>query len=165
MLAFQTEPLTDDLTLAGPIAVDLRATLSSTDADFIVKLIDVLPDTATSPKPTAVGAKPITMAGYQRLVRAEVMRGKFRNSLEKPEAFVPGQPTPVSFTLNDALHTFRRGHRIMVQVQSSWFPLVDRNPQTFMNISEANERDVKKATISVLSGPANPSVVRLRVIR
>ncbi len=165
VLVFQTEPLTNDLTLAGPISVDLRIALSSTDADFIVKLIDVLPDTATSPKPTTVGAKPVTMAGYQRLVRAEVMRGKFRKSLKKPEAFVPGQTTPVSFTLNDALHTFRRGHRLMVQVQSSWFPLVDRNPQTFVTISEASESDFKKATISVLSEPANPSALRLRVIR
>ena len=164
VLVFQTEPLTTDLTLAGPISVDLRVTLSSTDADFIVKLIDVLPDTASSPKPAVAGAKAVTMAGYQRLVRADVMRGKFRSSLEKPEAFVPGQPTPIAFTLNDALHTFQKGHRLMIQVQSSWFPLVDRNPQTFVNISQAGESDFKKATITILADPANPSTIRLRTI-
>ncbi|MBO0939974.1 CocE/NonD family hydrolase [Fibrella sp. HMF5335] len=165
VLVFQTEPLSADMTLAGPISVDLRVAVSSTDADFIVKLIDVLPDTASSPKPVIAGAKPVTMAGYQRLVRADVMRGKFRNSLEKPEAFVPGQPTTVAFTLNDALHTFRKGHRLMIQVQSSWFPLVDRNPQTFMNISEANEADFNKAIITLFADPGNPSAIRLRMLR
>jgi len=141
---FQTEPLTNDLTLAGPITVDLRISMTGTDADFIVKLIDVLPDTSVSPRPNP---KNVTMAGYQRLVRGDVMRGKFRKSMEKPEAFVPGQTTPVTFTLNDALHTFKKGHRLMVQVQSSWFPLVDRNPQTFVNISTASEGDFQKNTI------------------
>ncbi|MBO0931397.1 CocE/NonD family hydrolase [Fibrella aquatilis] len=164
VLVFQTEPLTADITLAGPISVDLRVALSSTDADFIVKLIDVLPDTAANPKPVA-GAKPVTMAGYQRLVRADILRGKFRNSFERPEAFVPGQPTPVAFMLNDALHTFRKGHRLMIQVQSSWFPLVDRNPQTFVNISQAGEADFKKATITLLSEPGNASVIRLPLLR
>ncbi|WP_375445977.1 CocE/NonD family hydrolase [uncultured Fibrella sp.] len=146
VLVFQTEPLQNDLTLAGAISVDLRVTMTGTDADFIVKLIDVLPDSTSNPRPNP---KNITMAGYQRLVRGDVMRGKFRKSMEKPEAFVPGQSTPVSFTLNDALHTFKKGHRLMIQVQSSWFPLVDRNPQTFVNISTASEADFQKSTIRI----------------
>ncbi|HEY0111481.1 MAG TPA: CocE/NonD family hydrolase, partial [Fibrella sp.] len=158
VLVFQTESLPDDLTLAGPITVDLRITMSGTDADFIVKLIDVLPDSTSNPRPNP---KNITLGGYQRLVRGDVIRGKFRKSMEKPEAFVPGQPTPVSFILNDALHTFKKGHRLMVQVQSSWFPLVDRNPQTFVNISTASEADFQKNTIRL-----NPdSSVKLTVLR
>lgn len=162
VLVYQTEPLPNDLTLAGPIQVDLRVAMTGTDADFIVKLIDVLPDTTTNPKPSAATpSKNVTMGGYQRLVRGDVMRGKFRRSMEKPEAFVPGQPTPVSFTLNDALHTFKKGHRLMVQVQSSWFPLVDRNPQTFVNISTASEADFQKNTIQVYP----TSSVKLSVLK
>lgn len=148
VLVFQSEPLSNDLTVAGPISVDLRVAMTGTDADFIVKLIDVLPDTTKSRVVgTPPNARTITLGGYQRLVRAEVMRGKFRKSMEQPEAFVPGQTTPVSFTLNDALHTFKKGHRLMIHVQSSWFPLVDRNPQTFVNISTASEADFQKNTI------------------
>ena len=165
VLVFQTEPLTADLTLAGPIAVDLRVTMTGTDADFIVKLTDVLPDTMVTPKPTpteaAARSKNVTMAGYQRLVRAEVMRGKFRQSMTTPAAFVPGQATPVSFVLNDALHTFRKGHRLMVQVQSSWFPIVDRNPQTFVNVGQATGADFQKNTIKI--GP--DSSVKLTVLK
>ncbi|MEZ0540303.1 CocE/NonD family hydrolase [Fibrella arboris] len=158
VVVFQTEPLQNDLTLAGPITIDLRVAMTGTDADFIVKLIDVLPDTASAPRPNP---KNITLGGYQRLVRGDVMRGKFRNSMEKPEAFVPGQSTPVSFTLNDALHTFKKGHRLMVQVQSSWFPLVDRNPQTFVNISTATEADFQKNTIRI----GTDSSVKLTVLK
>lgn len=158
VLVFQTEPLANDLTLAGPIQVDLRVTMTGSDADFIVKLVDVLPDTTANPRPNP---KNITMGGYQRLVRGDVMRGKFRQSMEKPEAFVPGQSTPVSFTLNDALHTFRKGHRLMIQVQSSWFPLVDRNPQTFVNISTASEADFQKNTIRI----GTDSSVKLTVLK
>ncbi|WP_208295655.1 CocE/NonD family hydrolase [Fibrivirga algicola] len=154
VVVFQSEPLQNDLILAGPISIDLRVTMTGTDADFIVKLIDVLPDTTTNrtvgtASPTTTGSKNVTLGGYQRLVRGDVMRGKFRKSMEKPEAFVPGQPTPVTFTLNDALHTFKKGHRLMVQVQSTWFPLVDRNPQTFVNISTASDGDFQKNTIQL----------------
>ena len=86
------------------------------------------------------------MGGYQQLVRGDAFRGKFRNSLEKPEPFEPGEVTKINFKLNDVLHTFRPGHRIMIQVQSTWFPLVDRNPQTFCNICQASEKDFHKAT-------------------
>ncbi|RYF77769.1 MAG: CocE/NonD family hydrolase [Cytophagaceae bacterium] len=161
VIVFQTEPLQNDLTLAGPITVDLRVAMTGTDADFIVKLIDVLPDTTTSPRPTAANPKNVTLGGYQRLVRGDVMRGKFRKSMEKPEAFVPGQLSPVSFTLNDALHTFKKGHRLMIQVQSSWFPLVDRNPQSFVNISTASEADFQKNTIRI----GTDSSVKLTVLK
>jgi predicted acyl esterase len=135
--------------------------MTGTDADFIVKLIDVLPEHEKN-----ISSKPeFTMAGMQRLVRAEVIRGKFRNDLSKPEPFVPGKVTEVKFTLNDVLHTFKKGHRIMVQVQSSWFPLVDRNPQKFMRIPEATEKDYQKATIRIYHDAANPSNIVLPVMK
>jgi putative CocE/NonD family hydrolase len=131
VLWFQTDTLKAPLTVAGKVTADLQVSMTGSDADFIVKLIDVLPD------------------GTQRLVRAEVMRGKFRNSFEQPEAFVPGKISNVRFELPDASHQFLPGHRLMVQVQSSWFPLVDRNPQRFMRIAEADEMDYQKQTIRV----------------
>ncbi|WP_191906279.1 CocE/NonD family hydrolase [Hymenobacter baengnokdamensis] len=147
VLSFQTPALTQDLTVAGPITADLWVSTSGTDADFIVKLIDVLPDAA----------------GTQRLVRADVFRGRFRNSFEKPEAFQPNVPTQVKYELNDILHTFQKGHRLMVQVQSTWFPLVDRNPQQFVNISTAEAPDFQKATIRVYHEPGHASALTLRV--
>ena len=135
---------------------------SGTDADFIVKLIDVLPDNEPNIKSAPRGFQ---MAGLQRLVRAEVMRGKFRNSFEKPEAFVPDKISEVKFDLNDVAHTFKKGHKIMVQVQSSWFPLVDRNPQKFMRIPEAGENDFQKATIRIYHDKINASRVSLPVIK
>ena len=146
VLVYETDTLTEDITLSGKILADLQVSISGTDADFIVKLIDVLPDNEPNPKNAARGFQ---MAGYQRLVRAEVMRGKFRNSYEKPEAFEPNKISQVKFNLNDVAHTFKKGHRIMVQVQSSWFPLVDRNPQKFMRIPDANEEDFQKETIRI----------------
>ena len=157
VLTFQTEPLTADLTLAGPVTADLFVATTGTDADFIVKLIDVLP--ADAP-----GAKQTAQAGAQRLVRAEPIRGRFRNSFEQPEAFVPGRVAEVKYELNDVLHTFKKGHRLMVQVQSSWFPLLDRNPQQFVNIPQANAQDFQKATISVYHDARYPSGVRLTVL-
>ncbi len=105
-------------------------------------MIDVLPDSTQT----------------QRLVRAEVLRGKFRNSFEKPEPFVPNQPTNIKFELNDVAHTFLKGHRIMIQIQSSWFPLVDRNPQQFLNIPTAKDEDFKKETITILHDDTHPSI-------
>jgi predicted acyl esterase len=119
-----------------------------------VKLIDVYPDDYPDPKPNPAGVR---MGGYQQLVRGDVMRGKFRNSFEKPEPFAPGQPTPVHFTMQDIDHTFRSGHRIMVQVQSSWFPLVDRNPQTFVDTYTAKQADFRKATQRVYRSAELPS--------
>src|SRR5262249_390964 len=127
---------------------------TGTDSDWIVKLIDVYPEDFPDPSSNAAG---IRMGGYQQLVRGDVMRGKFRNSFEKPEAFSPGQPTRVQFRLQDSYHTFRTGHRIMVQIQSSWFPLVDRNPQTLVDINNAKETDFHKATQRVYRSPDLPS--------
>ena len=118
------------MTIAGPIAAELYVSTTGTDADWVVKLIDVYPDDYPDPDPNPAG---VQMGGYQQLVRGDVMRGKFRNSFEKPEPFEPGKPTPVEVRDAGRLpHASARGHRIMVQVQSTWFPLVDRNPQTFV---------------------------------
>ena len=146
VLVYQTEILNEDISLAGTLTADLMASISTTDADFVVKLIDVFPDNFSYSNSTA---KAYVMNGYQMLVRGEIMRGKYRNSFEKPEAFVPNKPTQVKYQLPDVAHTFKKGHRIMVQVQSSWFPLVDRNPQQFMDIYHARDSDFKKATIKI----------------
>ncbi|MGC4099752.1 CocE/NonD family hydrolase [Ferruginibacter sp.] len=162
VLVFETDELTEDVTLAGRINADLFVSISSTDADFVVKLIDVLPDTAATPRTAPRG---FSMSGLQRLVRAEVMRGKFRNSYEKPEAFTPNQVSEVKFDLNDVAHVFKKGHKIMVQVQSSWFPLVDRNPQQFMRIPDATEKDFQKATIRIYHDDENASKIVLPVLK
>ena len=157
VLVYDSGVLTDDITLAGPVVADLLVSLSSTDADFVVKLIDVLPDnTPMDP----VSRYP--MGGYQMLVRAEIMRGKFRNSFTKPEPFVPGKPTQVKFELPDVAHTFKKGHKLMIQVQSSWFPLTDLNPQQFENINKAKDADFVKETIKVYH---NSSKIILPVIK
>ena len=143
VVTYQTEPLDADLTLAGPIEVKLNVSTSGTDSDWVVKLIDVYPGDHPDPDPNP---SHIRMGGYQQLVRGDVMRGRFRNSFEAPEAFKPGEPTLVPISIPDTYHTFRSGHRIMVQIQSSWFPLVDRNPQTFVDIYKAKATDFRKAT-------------------
>ena len=162
VVVFETEELTEDITLAGRINADLFVNITGTDADFIVKLIDVLPDNEPNIKNAPRGFQ---MAGLQRLVRAEVMRGKFRNSYEKPEPFDPLKISEVKFDLNDVAHTFKKGHRIMVQVQSSWFPLVDRNPQKFMRIPDATEKDFQKATIRIYHDDVNASRISLPVLK
>ena len=144
VLTYETDTLTDDLTLAGPVIADLMVSISNTDADFIVKLIDVLP-----PDLKDNAATKYPMAGYQMLVRAETMRGRYRNSFSKPEAFVPGKLTEVKYTMPDVAHTFKKGHRMMIQVQSTWFPLTDRNPQQFVDIYQAKDSDFVKETINV----------------
>lgn len=147
VLTFQTDILSDDVTLAGEILAKLKVALSTTDADFVVKLIDVYPDDEPN---NPNNPKNIVMAGYQQLVRSEVFRGRFRNSFEKPEPFVPGKITDVNVPLQDILHTFKKGHRIMIQIQSTWFPFIDRNPQKFVdNIYKADEKDFIKSVISV----------------
>jgi len=165
VLTFQTGVLDEDLTLAGPVIADLKVSLSSTDADFVVKLIDVFPDDF---KYTATGenkADAYPMGGYQMLVRGEIMRGKFRNSFENPVPFKPGKIETVKFELPDVAHTFKKGHRLMIQVQSSWFPLADRNPQQFMNIYEASPVDFKKATIKIYHNSDHPSSITLPVMK
>jgi putative CocE/NonD family hydrolase len=162
VIVFKTTPLSEDITLTGRIQADLFLSITGTDADFIVKLIDVFPGNEPN---TATTPKGILMAGYQGLVRAEVMRGKFRNSYEKPEPFTPGKITEIKFDLNDVAHTFKKGHCIMVQVQSSWFPLVDRNPQKFMRIPDSMPEDFQKATIRVYFDAAHASSILLPVLR
>ncbi len=157
VLTLQMDELTEDVTLAGPVIADLVASISTTDADFVVKLIDVFPDDFNYPDNMKGNGKDYPMGGYQLLVRGEIMRGKFRNSFEVPEPFVPGKPANVKFELPDIAHTFKKGHRIMIQIQSSWFPLADRNPQKFTNIYEANESDFQKSTIHIYFDPANQS--------
>jgi putative CocE/NonD family hydrolase len=161
VLVYQTEALEEDLALAGPIQVELQVTTSGTDADWIVKLIDVYPDDYPDPGSNPAG---LHMGGYQQLVRGDVMRGKFRNSFEKPEPFSPGQPAAVRFTMQDVCHTFRPGHRLMVQVQSTWFPLVDRNPQTFVDIYTAKESDFRKATQRVYRSADRASRLTVSVL-
>jgi putative CocE/NonD family hydrolase len=166
VLVYQTEPLANDVTIAGPVSPRLHVSTSGTDSDFVVKLIDVYPADYQPVPPNQPDARqqqtdvplPVeSMSDYQQLVRGEPFRGKFRNSFEHPEPFVPGQVTPVNFEMPDVNHTFRRGHRIMVQVQSSWFPLVDLNPQTFVNIPEASPADFKKAQQRVYRSKGEPS--------
>jgi putative CocE/NonD family hydrolase len=171
VLVYQTEPLVDDVTAAGPITASLEVSTTGTDSDWVVKLIDVYPDdyppqpgewTKTAPwdEPPAHSK----MGGYQQLVRGEPFRGKFRKSFEWPEPFVPGRVEKVEFAMPDVFHAFRRGHRIMVQVQSTWFPLVNLNPQTYVNINEATEADSHKATQRVWRTKAAPSLVRLNLL-
>ncbi|MBC7416668.1 MAG: CocE/NonD family hydrolase, partial [Pedobacter sp.] len=126
VMTYQTEPLTEDITVTGPVLANLSISTTGTDADYVVKLIDVFPEDTPAPDPNP---KNLIMGGYEMLVRAEIMRGKFRNSFEKPEPFVPNQITKVAYPLPDVAHTFKKGHKIMVQIQNSWFPLADRNPQ------------------------------------
>ena len=163
VLVFQTDSLAQDMTLTGEIAANLFVSMSGSDADFIVKVIDVWP--AGSSVTAAEGQRPVQMGGYQQMVRAEVFRGKFRNSFSKPEPFVKDKIEKVSFKLNEVAHTFKKGHRVMVQVQSSWFPLVDRNPQKFMNIFEANEDDFQKSKIVIHHDAKNSSHVVLPVLK
>jgi putative CocE/NonD family hydrolase len=162
VLVYKTEVLKEDLTLAGPLRADLWVRTTGEDADFVVKLVDVYPgehpDAETDETKAALG-------GQQMLVRGEVLRGRFRDSVSAPKPFVPGEATKVGFELQDVLHTFQRGHRIMIQVQSSWFPLIDRNPQKWVpNIFEANEEDFVKATHTVVRGPQQPSGVEVGVL-
>jgi putative CocE/NonD family hydrolase len=158
---YQTVTLNNDMTIAGPVQADLYVSTSGTDADWIVKIIDVFPDTIITVRPKKAYTE---MAGYQMLVRGEILRGKFRNSYEKPEPFNPGKVERISIKLQDINHTFQKGHRIMIQVQSSWFPLFDRNPQKFMNIFEAGEKDFQTATQRIYRSASYPSCIIFRVV-
>jgi hypothetical protein len=166
VLVFQTDPLEEDLTILGPISVTLHVATSGTDSDFVVKVIDVYPTTFPQPEwqgPAPRPANYVRMGGYQQLVRGEPFRGKFRKSFEKPEPFVPNQPDVIEFEMPDVAHTFRVGHRLMVQVQSSWFPLTDRNPQTFTDIPRAKPEEFRPATQRVFRSKAWPSSITLLV--
>jgi uncharacterized protein len=143
VLTYQSDVLTDDVTVAGPITASLIVSTSGTDSDFVVKLIDVYPNDAPDNDPNPSGIK---MGGYEMLVRGEPMRARFRNSFAKPEPMVPNRVDKIEYVMPDVNHTFMKGHRIMVQVQSTWFPLVDRNPQKFVDIYKATDSDFQKAT-------------------
>lgn len=161
VLVYETEPLEEDLTLAGPIKAALRVSTTGTDADWIVKVVDVYASDYPDPNPNPAHLK---MGGYQQMVRGDVFRGKFRNGFENPEPFEPGKVAKVEWTLPDVFHTFRRGHRLMVQIQSTWFPLVDRNPQTFVNIPTARESDFQKATHRLYIGGEDATSLQVFVL-
>jgi putative CocE/NonD family hydrolase len=154
VLVYQTDVLTEDVTIAGPIIASLNVATTGTDADWIVKLIDVYPSDA-----------PGDLADAQIMLAGEVFRSKFRNSMSEPEPLVPNEITHIEYDLLDKAHTFLAGHRIMVQVQSTWFPLIDRNPQTFVDIYQAVEGDYRAATHRVFRAREFPSHLKLRVLR
>jgi uncharacterized protein len=170
VVTYATDPLDDDITIAGPVSPKLHVSSSGTDSDFVVKLIDVYPEDlpdapgTSSANKRILGEPPLHLGGYQQLLRGEPMRAKFRKSWEKPEPLTPGKVTQVDFEMPDLHHTFRKGHRIMVQVQSSWFPLIDRNPQTFVDIPRAKPEDFRAATERIYRTPEAPSGVQLIVL-
>jgi putative CocE/NonD family hydrolase len=162
VMVYQTGVLNDDITLTGPVSADLFVSTTGTDADYIVKLIDVLPadtraDISTDTK--------VPLGDYQMLVRGEVFRGKYRNSFEKPEPFTPGKVTEVKYSLTDIAHTFKKGHRIMIQIQNSWFPLVDRNPQKFVDIYRCSDNEFQKATQRIYHDASFASSVKVMVLQ
>jgi uncharacterized protein len=169
VILFETAPLPEDLTVTGTVIANIKASISTTDADFIIKLIDVYPEDFAYPwsqplNMTHDAGGPYPMGGYQMLVRGDIFRGRYRNSFEKPEPFIPGKIEDIRFPLNDIAHTFLKGHRIMIQVQSSWFPLADRNPQKFVNIYWADAKDFQKSDIRVYHNTADASSVILPVL-
>jgi putative CocE/NonD family hydrolase len=161
VLVYQSDVLTENITIAGPIIANLFVSTTGTDADWVVKLIDVYPSDAPDNQPNPCN---IRMGDFQMLLAGEVFRGKYRNSFEKPEPFVPNEVTEIKFDLRDKYHCFLKGHRIMVQIQSTWFPVIDRNPQKFVDIYHANEEDFQKATHKVYRSAKYSSHLKLRVL-
>jgi len=170
VLVYQTLPLTEDITVAGSIKPELFVSSSGTDSDFVVKLIDVFPDDyklpeGVKPPDTSAGCV-FTPGGYEMLLRGEPFPARFRNSFEKPEPLRPNVPTKISYVMPGIVHTFKKGHRIMVQIQSTWFPLVARNPQKFMvNYKQGTDADFQKATERVYHSGVYPSRIVLPVWR
>ncbi|HZS61177.1 MAG TPA: CocE/NonD family hydrolase, partial [Gemmatimonadaceae bacterium] len=163
VLTFETEPLTEDVSFGGEIHARLHVSTTGTDADFVVKLIDVYPP--NEPDNPYAPSKNIHLGGYEQLVRGEIMRARFRKSFTTPEPMHPGEITPVAFPLQDVMHTFRAGHRIMVQVQSTWFPAFDRNPQRYVpNIYRADASDFIRATQHIWVDRAEPSYLEVQVV-
>lgn len=152
VLVYESDVLKEDITIAGPIIANLYVSTTGTDADWIVKLIDVYPSNA-----------PDRMGDYQMLLAGEVFRSKYRNSFKNPEPLVPNQVTKIEFDLRDKFHCFRKGHRIVVQIQSTWFPVIDRNPQKFVDIYQAKEEDFQKAVHSVYRSKEFPSHIKVEV--
>jgi putative CocE/NonD family hydrolase len=161
VLVFQTPVINKDITVTGTVITDLLVSLNTTDADFVVKVIDVFPDDY---RQLSGPRNNYPMGGYQMLVRGEIFRGRYRNSFENPSAFTPNKVERVKFELPDIAHTFKKGHRIMIQVQSSWFPLADRNPQQFINIYTADDKDFRKAQIKVYHDAKNASGIVLPIL-
>ena len=162
VLTYQTDVLKEDLVLAGPLRADLWVATSGTDADWVVKLIDVFPNDAKDFPGMPPGRH---LGGYQMMVRSEIIRGRFRQSYEHPEPFTPNEPTRIRLELQDVLHNFQKGHRLMIQVQSTWFPLADRNPQKYVsNIFLADEKDFIKATQRVLRSRGHATHLEVGVL-
>ena len=168
VVSYKTDLLTEDVVVTGTVKANIYTAISTSDADFVVKLIDVFPDSLSHNEVDIYAENDPTikypMGGYEMLVHGEILRGRYRNSFEKPEPFTPHKIEKVCFNIGDVSHTFKKGHRIMVQVQSSWFPLVDRNPQKFVNIYTATEKDFQKATIRIYHNAINCSGVILPVL-
>jgi putative CocE/NonD family hydrolase len=162
VLVYQSHVLTEDITIAGPIIANLFVSTTGTDADWIVKLIDVYPGDAPDNRPNPAN---IRMGDFQMLLAGEVFRSKYRNSFENPEPMIPHQITNIQYDLRDKYHCFRKGHRIMVQIQSTWFPVIDRNPQKYMNIYQATERDFQKAVHTVHRSKIHASHIKVRIIK
>ncbi len=169
VLVFQTDTFTDNLTVTGNVVANILTSISTTDADFVVKVIDVFPDNLSYNDIDIYAEKDpeklYPMGGYQMLVRGEIFRGRYRNSYENPEPFTPGKIETVKFELPPIAHCFKKGHRIMIQIQSSWFPLVDRNPQQFVNIYTCDEKDFIRSDIKVYHDAASASYVLLPVLK
>lgn len=167
VLVFETDLLDFDIKVAGTVIADLKVSLSTSDADFVVKIIDVFPnDFKYDSSYCCKGQLNETeMSGYQMLVRGEIMRGKFRNSFEKPAAFTPGKIETVKFELPDIAHTFKKGHKLMIQIQSSWFPLFDRNPQQFVDIYKCNDSDFIPSEIKIFHQADASSVIVLPILK
>ena len=161
VLVYQSDVLTEDVTIAGPIIASLYVSTTGTDADWVVKLIDAYPSDSPDPRPNPANVR---MGDFQMLLAGEVFRSKYRNSFEKPEPLTPNAVTRIEFDLRDRNHCFLKGHRIMVQIQSTWFPLIDRNPQTFVDIYQAREEDFRSAVHTVHRSSFCPSHLRLNVI-
>lgn len=162
VMVYQTDVLTEDMTLTGPLTADLFVSTTGTDADYVVKLIDVFPQDMQAPVGKVTN---VPLGGYQMLIRGEVFRGRYRNSFEKPEAFKPGKVTEVKYDLPDVAHLFKKGHRIMIQLQNSWFPLVDRNPQKFVDIYHCSEEDFQKATQRIYHDRGRASYLEVKVLK
>jgi uncharacterized protein len=162
VMVYQTDDLREDITFTGPLTADLFVSTTGTDADYVVKLIDVFPPDTKASRDLDIK---VPLGGYEMLVRGEVFRGKYRNSFEKPEAFVPDKITEVKYKLPDIAHTFKKGHRIMIQIQHTWFPLVDRNPQKFVDIYKCSENDFQKATHRIYHDAKYSSHIKVNVLQ
>jgi putative CocE/NonD family hydrolase len=159
VLSYESDPLSEDLVVAGSMSVKIYGSMTGTDGDWIAKVIDVYPED------TPNGPRGAVMGGYQLMIMGEPVRARFRKSYEKPEPVTPGAVEEYSVDLHWNHHRFKKGHKVMVQIQSTWFPVIDRNPQKYVpNIYLAKDEDFQKATMAVHRGPKFPSGVVLEVL-